>query len=308
MEVGNLTLKDLEYALAVAEHLNFSVAAQASHISQPALSKQIKVLEIQLGVVLFERNKRQVRLTQAGEVFCLQARRVLDEAGKLIQAISPLQKPLTGRFNLGIIASTCPYLMPYCVSALQEQFPSLQLFLTEGLTDPLLKQMRQGQLDAVIAANTFDLDGFEERSLYFEPFVLAVSREANPKQPSTIHVQDIQVEKLLLLEDGHCLKDQTTELCMIPESRTAQQFKATSLETLLHMTAGGIGISIIPAMAVPEESPLASRLLFSQLAESGSGRIMSLYSRSEYPIPANLDALAVLIRSCVPSSVQIKTK
>jgi len=308
MEVGDITLKDLEYVLAVAEHLNFSIAAAHCHVSQPALSKQLKALEMHMGVVLFERTKRQVRLSQAGERFCLQAQRVLDEAEKLLQMMNPMRKPLTGPFHLGIIASTCPYLMPYCVSAVQDRFPELQLFLTEGLTDSLVKQLRQGQLDAVIATNTFEMDGLREYPLYFEPFLLAVSRDMNPKQPSHILVRDIQVEKLLLLEDGHCLKDQTTELCMIPESRTTQQFKATSLETLLHMTAGGVGISIIPALAVPQESPMAGRLLFSQLDDSGSGRLMSLYSRAEYPLVANMEAMAALIRDCVPSSiVQVRT-
>jgi LysR family hydrogen peroxide-inducible transcriptional activator len=304
MDLGDLSLKDLQYVLAVAEHLNFSRAAEECHVSQPALSKQIKNLEGQLGVSLFERSKRQVLLTSAGQVFCTKARRVLDEAETLLNSMSSMGQPLSGVFRLGVIASSCPYLMPYCVAALQQQFPALQLLLTEGLTEPLLEQLRQGRLDAIIAANTISLDGLEERPLYFEPFQLAVSRERYQKQPATIRLKEIDTQQLLLLEDGHCLKDQTTALCMIPQTRSAQQFKATSLETLLHMTAGGVGIAIIPALAIPHQSQLAERLVFSQFAEANSGRIMSLYSRKPYPFPANLDSLAALIRSCVPESVK----
>jgi LysR family hydrogen peroxide-inducible transcriptional activator len=305
MDTTDLTLRDLNYVLAVARHESFSVAAIDCQVSQPALSKQIKNLEIQLGMPLFERNKRQVRLTDGGRRFVEQARRVMDEASLLLQIPNQTQGPLSGRFQLGAIASVCPYLLPRFVGNLKTNYPDLRLMVKEGLTDPLVLDLKQGRLDAIIAATTFEDDLLRATPLFFEPFLLASRREVDsPIESPTISVQDIDPARLLLLEDGHCLKDQTVELCSLKGQGTELNFKATSLETLLQMTAGGLGIAVVPALARSERSHLNDNLTFSSFSNPGSGRVIALFTRKSYPCPANIQRLATFIRERLPESVQ----
>jgi LysR family transcriptional regulator, hydrogen peroxide-inducible genes activator len=305
MQTSDISLKDLEYVLSVAQHLSFSRAAEACAISQPALSKQIKNLETLLGITLFERNKRQVLLTDSGTIFIAQAKRVLEEADRLRQIITPDQPPLTGLFRLGVIASSGPYLLPHFIGEAQQFFPQLKLLITEGLTEHLISELRQGRLDAVIAATTFEDSQLSHIPLFFEPFLLAVSKRTHSRQPGVISLQDVDRSQLLLLEDGHCLKDQTTALCAISQNQAGQQFKATSLETLLQMTAGGLGISVIPALAQPDKSKLAEQLSFSQFSEPESGRVMALYFRKQTPFIDNMRHLSRLICATLPKNVQV---
>lgn len=305
MNVSDLSLKDLQYVLAVAEYKSFIQAAEACAVSQPALSKQIKVIEATLGLVLFERNKRHVFLTATGSAFVQQAQIVLDEAQKLVYLANEGHSPLSGVFRLGVIASACPYLLPYFVSPLGEAYPKLQLLIKEGLTDGLIKALKQGHLDAVIAATTFEDAMLTCIPLFEEPFYLAANRHAGYARKKRITVLDVDTQQLLLLEDGHCLKDQTLALCAVKERNLLSGFKATSVETLLQMTAGGLGMSVIPALAIPHNSPLASTLTFSAFKETNSGRTMALYTRTSYPHPQNVRQLATLIQAHLPPIVSV---
>lgn len=304
MNVSDLSLKDLEYVLAIARHGSFSAAAVECAVSQPALSKQVKNLEAALKIRLFERNKRQVHLTDAGKRFVEQARSVLDEAQKLLLLSNTEQDTLSGRFQLGAIASACPYLLPLFVGALKTEYPHLQLMVREGYTDDLLRQLKQGKLDAIIAATTFEDEAIDRLPLFFEPFLLAARKELSPSQKGKVEIQDIDTSKLLLLEDGHCLKDQTLALCALKDQGTAVNFKATSLETLIQMSAAGLGIAVIPALAKPTSSRLNDDLVFSAFRNPASGRHMSLFFRKTYPRRDNLQALADFIVNHLPSTVQ----
>ncbi len=304
MNVSDLSLKDLEYVLAIARHESFSVAAQECAVSQPALSKQLKNLEAQLRVRLFERNKRQVSLTEAGKQFVEQANIVLDQAKMLLLLSTAHQELLSGPFRLGAIASVCPYLLPLFVGALKSQFPHLQLMVKEGLTDDLVRDLKQGKLDAVIAATTFEEESISAIPLFFEPFLLASRKEDAPGMGRAIDIQEIDTTKLLLLEDGHCLKDQTVALCALKEQATAMNFKATSLETLLQMSAGGLGVAVIPALARPTGSRLNDSLVFSSFRKPDNGRSMALFYRKTYPLPENMRALAQFIVRHLPDTVQ----
>lgn len=300
----DLTLKDIDYVLAVAEHLSFSKAAAMCAVSQPALSKQIKSIENTLGMVLFERSKRHVLVTPDGERFIGQARTVLDEAKKLVQLANPHHQPLSGLFRLGVIASSCPYLLPQFVGGLKTAYPDLKLVVKEGLTDNLVQELKQGHLDAVIAATTFEEETLNALPLFFEPFVLAYTPQPGHRYASRIDVRDIPLNELLLLEDGHCLKDQTVEICALSDDSPLTGFKATSLETLLQMTAGGLGVSIIPALAIPKSSKLSQDLVFSEFKNKRNGRTMALYSRKSYPYPGNIQHLARFIQANLPDAVE----
>lgn len=304
MKSSDLSLKDIEYVLAIAELGSFSRAAEACSVSQPALSKQIKNMENALGIALFERNKRHVILTDEGKRFIAQARKVLDEAEQLIQLSTRDRSPLSGPFRLGVIASSGPYLLPYFVGELQNAYPDLRLMVKEGLTDSLILDLRQGNLDAVIAATTFEDDVLEHIPLFFEPFLLAASKKTGLKQKSRIEIKDIDTGQLLLLEDGHCLKDQTLELCSIGAESALAGFKATSLATLIQMTAGGLGISVIPILAMPQHSKLNDSLVFSNFKNAAHGRMMALYFRKSYPYKQNVVHLAGLIKQYLPDAVR----
>lgn len=304
MNVSDLSLKDLEYVLAIARYESFSLAAQECAVSQPALSKQLKNLEAQLKVRLFERDKRHVSLTEAGKKFVEQANIVLDQAKLLILLSTAHAAPLSGPFQLGAIASVCPYLLPLFVGNLKSEFPHLQLMVKESLTDDLVRDLKQGRLDALIAATTFEEETLEAIPLFFEPFLLASRKEDAPKRGRKIDIQDIDTSKLLLLEDGHCLKDQTVALCALKEQPTAMSFKATSLETLLQMSAGGLGIAVIPALARPVGSRLNESLVFSSFNEPHNGRTMALFYRKTYPLPDNIRALAQFIVQHLPDTVR----
>lgn len=315
MQITDLTLKDLQYVLAIGRYSSFSQAAEAWSVSQPALSKQLKAIETILGVRLFERTKRQVLPTEAGKRFIEQAYRVIGEAEKLLDIAQQSQGVLSGPLNLGVIASSCPYLLPYFIGPLSQAYPQLKLIVKEGLTEHLVQELKQGQLDAIIAATTFEDDLLNHIPLFYEPFLLAVNKQYPIKaSKNKVAISDIDTQKILLLEDGHCLKDQTVDICAIRDNKQSIGVKATSIETLLHMTAGGLGISVIPALAAPQNNRLSSELKIYEFQEHAikgkkdktqqNGRVMALYYRNSYPSKANMAALAKIIQQELPKQVE----
>jgi LysR family hydrogen peroxide-inducible transcriptional activator len=305
MNSWDLTLKDIGYIMALARLRSFSQAAEACSVSQPALSKQLKTIEATLGIQLFERTKRQVMLTEAGKLFVKQAQVVLDEAEKLLQVTCQERLPLSGGFKLGVIASSCPYLLPYFLGKLQATFTQLSLSIKEGLTESLIRDLKQGNLDAVIAATTFEDEALHCTPLFFEPFLLAANKITNARQKRFVATKDIDTERILLLEDGHCLKDQTLELCAMQDKNATFSIKATSLETLMQMTAGGLGVSVIPRLAAAPTSQLGSALMFSEFKDKRAGRVMALYYRKSYPLPNDIETLADFIRQYLPDTVRV---
>jgi LysR family transcriptional regulator, hydrogen peroxide-inducible genes activator len=280
---GDISLRDLEYVLSVARHLNFSRAAEACLVSQPALSKQIQRLEQQFGTPFFERTKRSVLLTREGEQFMAQARQVLDAATRLAQMARPTESPLAGPFRLGIIASACPTLLPLLLPELSVRFQGLELLVHEGLTDTLIQALKRGTLDAVVAAPTFSDPSVTGIALAFEPFVLAYQAEAFPDVRSPLTVDQVPAASLLLLEDGHCLKDQTLSLCRLDEGALPQGQRAATLETLLRMAAVGLGVAVAPLLAI-NPSQTDTRLSIARFTPSDTvGRVLTLFHRSTDP-------------------------
>src|SRR6476646_2671707 len=213
MNISWLTLRDLEYLVSVADHEHFGKAAAACHVSQPALSARIRKVEDIVGVQLFERSNRSVAITPHGRAVVDQARVVLEEAQKIAEITGKVQRPLGGSLRLGLIATVGPYLMPHVLPVLRKAYPKLELYLREGLTEQLLGELKAGQLDAVIASDTFSDSTLRVLPLFFESFVLAVLRGDPRSSKPKISGRDLRGEEMILLEDGHCLRDQTLDIC-----------------------------------------------------------------------------------------------
>jgi LysR family hydrogen peroxide-inducible transcriptional activator len=259
-----VNIRDLHYLVAVAREQHFGRAALACHVSQPTLSTQLKKLEDTLGVTLIERNNRKVLLTPIGETIVAQSQKVLQEIQTLEKLAEEQRDPFGGVFRLGVIPTVAPYLFPKILKPLQKAFPKLELQLTEAQTGVLTPLLDQGQLDAVIMALPTDVDGFEESLLYREPFLFAVSKQhplANRKQVSVKVLDD---EQVLLLEDGHCLRDQALAVCKSQGAVENANFRATSLETLRQMVSANHGITLMPKLAVPKVKGNVSYIPFKE--------------------------------------------
>jgi len=245
-----VNLRDLRYLVAVAEHLHFGRAAEACFVSQPTLSTQIKKLEEFLNVTLIERSNRQVILTPVGATIVAQAQRILREVDDLVRLAEEHHDPFGGDVRLGIIPTVAPYLLPRILPLLRREFPKVSLKLTEAQTAPILRMLKDGELDAVILALPVDEDYVAVTRLYTEPFYLAVGKQHRNANKKTVSLDDLNDERVLLLEDGHCLRDQALEICKSHRAVENTNFRATSLETLRQMVAANIGVTLMPELAI----------------------------------------------------------
>jgi LysR family hydrogen peroxide-inducible transcriptional activator len=249
-----MNLRDLRYLVAVAEYRHFGRAAEACHVSQPTLSTQVKKLEDELGVVLIERTNRQVMLTPVGERIVAQAQRVLREVNVMVHMAQAYQDPFGGEFRLGIIPTVAPYLLPRILGPMQKAFPNLKTQLTEGQTHAITRMLRDGELDAVILALPLEEDHVEQVRLYTEPFYFAASRLHPKACRKSVRLADLEDEQVLLLEDGHCLRDQALAICASAHAVENTNFRATSIETLRQMVAANVGVTLMPELAIAQKS------------------------------------------------------
>jgi LysR family transcriptional regulator, hydrogen peroxide-inducible genes activator len=291
----------LEYLIAVAQHLHFGKAARASHVTQPALSAQIKKIEEFLGFQIFERTNRKVSLTEQGKLVVDQARIVVEETEKLISlAAQEGAKNLESTLRLGVIATLGPYYVPHFLPLLKRPFPKLQLILREGLTDELLGDLRSGNLDAVLAARTFEESGFHVFPLFKEPFLLTVSSEHPLATKEPLSTKDLRSEDMVLLEDGHCLRDQTLEICPPNRRGNIRQFHATSVETLRHLVASGMGYTLLPQLAVTGADRMKGMLRYRRFYSEKIGRTIVLVCRERYARLREIEQLAEFLRENAP--------
>ena len=252
-----MNLKDLKYLVALADTGHFGKAAERTFVSQPTLSAQLKKLEEYLGVKLVERQPRNVQLTEVGKQVVVRARRMLDEGDQIVALARSNKDPLAGRLKLALIPTIGPYLLPRVMQKIRKALPQLGLMLYEHQTEALLKRLHDGEVDLGIMALPIAQDGMETRELYEEAFTVALPNHHALAAKSTIKVPDLKGQTLLLLEDGHCLRDQALEVCSRIDIREAEDFRATSLETLRQMVVAGLGITLLPETAV--ESPFGSQ-------------------------------------------------
>jgi LysR family hydrogen peroxide-inducible transcriptional activator len=304
MSVSSLTLRDLEYVVAVAESKHFGKAAEICRVSQPALSAQIMKVEDQLSVQVFERSRRHVSVTTVGEEIVNQARVVLAEAKKLFEMAATKRSPLSGSFRLGVIATLGPYLMPYFLKNLKQAFPQLQLVLKEGLTDQLLESLKSGALDAVIASPTFDEQGFQLIGLFKEPFFLAAPKGHPLLTKTELKSSDLKASDMILLEDGHCLKDQTLQFCSAQRRGNYRDYHVTSVETLRQMVATGHGYTLLPALAVTDDPRLKNLIGYRAFEGKFVGREIVLVSRKHASNQSEVETLAsYLQQSKIPGTI-----
>jgi LysR family transcriptional regulator, hydrogen peroxide-inducible genes activator len=303
MNISSLTLRDLEYLVAVADRRHFGKAADACHVSQPALSAQIRKIEDFLGVQLFERSNRNVVITPIGDQVARQARVVLEEAVKIAALAQETTEPLSGSFRLGAIATLGPYLMPHLLGPLRKRFPKLELLMKEGLTDELIEDLRNGALDAVLAAPTFDTDGLRVIPLFEEPFLVAVPKGHALASKGSVRTRDLNSEEMVLLEDGHCLRNQTVEVCPSNRRGKFREFQATSLETLRHLVASGFGYSLIPRLAVDSNDRLKNLIAYRPFEGKPVGRTIVLVCRERFGRMNDIETLAEFIRGHLPEGV-----
>jgi LysR family hydrogen peroxide-inducible transcriptional activator len=300
MNAAGLSLRDLEYVVAVADENHFGRAAERCNVSQPTLSVQIRKLEESLGLVLFERSNRRVLLTPAGQIIVRQARSVLAEAQRLLALASEGRgAPLTGRLVLAAIQTLGPYLFPLVLRLLRQEFPLLSLALSEARTAEILEGLRDGRVDAALVSLPLPASGLTISPLFVEPFWLACPADHALARGGALRATDIAGPDLLLLDEGNCLRDQTVAACGAGSSAGRH---ATSLETLRSMVAAGAGYTLLPALALPAGPDPSGLIVTRSFDADGPGRTIALAWRSSDPRAAGLQHLAAFFRAHAPPS------
>ena len=299
-----LTLRQLEYFAAVARTLHFGSAATACRVTQPALSSQIQQLENSLGTPLFERNRRVVRLTDAGARLLPRAQSILSEVAGLRSAAAAHAPPLTGDLRLGVIPTVAPYALPQFVPTARRRYPDLRLLIREDRTPDLVQQLADGELDLLLLALEADLGDVTTLPLYRDPFALAVPNGHPLGTTRPIKTSDLAEAELLLLEDGHCLRDQALDVCQIAGADEASDFRASSLNTLVRMVAAGTGMTLIPEIAIPTEVRSRDQVTLRRFGPRGPARTIGLAWRRSSPRVEEFELLATALRETAPKAVR----
>lgn len=293
MLMTDLTLKQLRYFDAVATQKHFGRAAEICAISQPAISVQIKEMERSLGTPLFERGGREVQLTQAGDELVARTRAILSAVDELSDAARASGGQALARLRLGIIPTIAPYLLPSCISALTAQSPGLDLHIRETLTPKLLQELNDGKIDAAILALPISDPSLTEAPLFTEDFVLV-----RPQQDADLPVPDgeaLQKMRLLLLEEGHCFRDQALAFCHTEKTLPRDGLDGSSLTTLVQMVSAGIGVTLIPEMAIPVETA-AARVCVAHFPKPPPTRQIGMIWRKNSPLSAQLSDVADIVK------------
>ncbi|MFA5597844.1 MAG: LysR substrate-binding domain-containing protein [Pusillimonas sp.] len=299
-----MTLTELKYIVAVARERHFGRAADACYVSQPTLSVAIRKLEEELGITLFERGGNEVSVTPIGERVIAQAQRVLEETANLREIARQGHDPLAGPLRVGVIYTIGPYLLPRLVPAQIELTPQMPLILQENFTARLLELLRQGEIDCAIMALPFPDAGLEVRPLYDEPFVVAVPRNHPWAGRTSISTAELKNETMLLLGTGHCFRDQVLEVC--PElarfsassDGIQRSFEGSSLETIRHMVAAGIGITVLPVSSLPTSGAPDDLLAYIPFSHPVPDRRVVMAWRKSFPRREAMDSLVAAIRRC----------
>ncbi len=305
-----MTLTELKYIVAVARERHFGRAAEACFVSQPTLSVAIRKLEDELGIILFERGGSEIGVTDVGFRVVAQAQKVLEEAAMLKEIARQSEDPLAGPLRVGVIYTIAPYLLPRLVPTQVEQTPQMPLVLQENYTTRLLELLRQGELDCAIVALPVPDTGLTIEPLYDEPFVVAVPAQHPWAKRKRIDPEELKTETMLLLGSGHCFRDQVLEVC--PEfarysassEGIQRSFEGSSLETIRHMVAAGLGVTVMPASSLNLTGPEDRLLRYIPFDHPVPDRRVVLIWRKSFPRPAAMRALVTSIRDCKLPGVQ----
>lgn len=287
-----MNVRALQYFVKLADLRHFSKAAEACFVSQPTLSTQIRKLEEELGVQLVERAPRKVMLTPVGADIAERARGVLNEIEQIRVVARRNTNPAEGTLRLGIFPTLAPYLLPHVIPSIRKKFPKLKLQLSEEKTDDILKMLHRGELDAALLALPIDDDGMRVAPLFKEPFVLAVPGDHPLARKKSVTTEDLRGSELLLLEEGHCMRDHALEVCSLAGASERVDFHATSMETLRQMVAADVGITLMPLLSVKPPIAETGNLVFVPFASPAPNRTIAMVWRNTSALSEYFESLA----------------
>ena len=291
-----MNLRALQYFVKLAELRHFSHAAEACFVSQPTLSTQIMKLEEELGVQLVERIPRKVKLTPVGKEIADRARHVLRDIDQIRVTARRSSDPETGSLRLGIFPTLAPYLLPHVVPGIRARFPELKLQLAEEKSGDILRLLDEGELDAALLALPLNEDGLEVEILFEEPFMLALPQSHPLADQRVVNLGDLEGSELLLLADGHCLRDHALEVCALAGASERVDFHATSMETLRQMVAADVGITLMPVLAIKPPIAVTDNIALRPFAAPAPSRTIALVWRRSSALGTLMRSLAHCLR------------
>lgn len=278
-----MTITQLKYVLAVAEHQNFTRAAENVFVTQPTLSMQIQKLEEELDIQIFDRSKKPIALTTVGEKIVEQARNIVNESERMQDVVDQEKGYIGGLFKLGIIPTVMPTLLPMFLKTFSNRYPKVQLKIEELNTDEIIAQINEGYLDAAIAATPLEQEKIKERPLYYEPFVGYIPQNHRLAGKEALEVGDLDIHDILLLEDGHCFRDGIINLCKASRKMTDEKFQleSGSFETLIKLSDEGLGMTLLPYLHTLDVLPQRAKNLKYFKDPSPAREVSLIYSKSE---------------------------
>ena len=291
------SLKQLEYLTSLAEHQHFGQASEVCNVTPSTLSAGIRELEETLGVAVAERTKRTVLMTPIGLAIADRAKALIRDAEDLMALAASHNKPLTGKISLGAIPTISPFILPGVFPEIQKKYPQLQLYLREEQTETLLHRLRNGEIDVALIALPYETENLIVKELINDEFLFACPNDHQLANSKSIKDKDLPNQSLLLLEEGHCLRTHALDACKFSSSPMRVQFEATSLQTLIHMVASGIGVTLLPKMAAESAVTQNNKIQLIPL-ETPAARQIGLAWRSSSPRHEEFELLAELIGEC----------
>ncbi len=295
-----MNLRAFQYFVKLSDLRHFSKAAEACFVSQPTLSTQIRKLEDELGVQLVERSPRKIMLTPVGQEIAERARLVLSDVDQIRAVARRAGDPADGNLRLGLFPTLAPYLLPHVIPTIRKRYPNLKLQLAEEKTEDILKMLQQGELDAALLALPINDDGLDMEILFEEPFVLAVPDTHPLGAKDRITLDDLNGSELLLLDDGHCLREHALEVCALAGAHERVDFHATSMETLRQMVAANVGITLMPLLSVKPPIAQTSNLTTRRFASPAPSRTIAMVWRNSSALSDFLCELAACFRDLPP--------
>ncbi|WP_339873278.1 LysR substrate-binding domain-containing protein [Olleya marilimosa] len=306
-----MTITQLSYVLAVAENQNFTKAAQKCFVTQPTLSMQIQKLEDQLDILIFDRSKKPIELTEVGKKIVTQARNIVNESYRIQDIVDQEKGYIGGEFKIGIIPTVMPTLLPMFLTNFVKKYPKVKLKIEELTTEEIISRINDGHLDAAIAATPLENENIKERVLYFEPFVAYVPQNHRLKNKKKLETSDLEIDDMLLLEDGHCFRDGVINLCKAFKNHNDDKFQleSGSIETLVKLSNEGLGMTLMPYLHTLDLNEKAKENLHYFTEPSPAREVSLIYHKSELKmqiIEAMQDVISGIVRGAIAfQNVQI---
>lgn len=299
-----MTITQLTYVLAIAEHKNFTKAAEKCFVTQPTLSTQIQKLEEELSILIFDRSKKPIELTEVGRKIVHQARNIVNESERIQDIVDQQKGFIGGEFRIGIIPTVMPTLLPMFLKAFIKKYPKVKLKIEELTTEDIIERIRDGHLDAAIAATPLETENIKERVLYYEPFVGYIPEHHRLYKKKTIDVSDLEIDDMLLLEDGHCFRDGVINLCKAFKDQTNESFQleSGSIETLIKLSNEGLGMTLLPYLHTLELSDKLINNLHHFNEPTPAREVSIIYHKSELKMQI-IDALHSIISGIIRGAI-----